>query len=94
MVGIIDYMFGTPDLEPTLSGKDVEIDYFATTDERSFHLSALPDWTRSVSRAHGPGLAASAILRAAGVVRSGVSYENIDLPALSAAGIPFADNPD
>jgi D-3-phosphoglycerate dehydrogenase len=34
------------------------------------------------------------LARCKGVVRYGVGYEKIDLPALSAAGIPFANNPD
>ncbi|WP_026282653.1 C-terminal binding protein [Rhizobium sp. 2MFCol3.1] len=95
VVGITDHMFGTPDLEAKLLGDEVEIDYFATTDETQFsperlaRLDALMVW--------GARLGASSIAhlaRCKGVVRYGVGYEKIDLPALSAAGIPFANNPD
>lgn len=95
VVGITDHMFGTPDLEAKLFGDAVEIDYFATTDETQFsperlaRLDALMVW--------GARLGARSIAhlaRCKGVVRYGVGYEKIDLPALSAAGIPFANNPD
>ncbi|MDR6903785.1 C-terminal binding protein [Rhizobium miluonense] len=95
VVGITDHMIGTPDLEAEVLGSDVEIDFFATTDETLFdadrlgRLDALLVWgarltSRSISRLH----------RCRGVVRYGVGYEKIDLAALANAGIPFANNPD
>ncbi|MBO9198539.1 C-terminal binding protein [Rhizobium sp. 16-449-1b] len=95
VVGITDHMFGTPDLEAKLLGDAVEIDYFATTDETQFsperlaRLDALMVWGARLEARSIAHLA-----RCKGVVRYGVGYEKIDLPALSAAGIPFANNPD
>ena len=95
MVGITDHMIGTPDLEADVLGDDVEIDFFASTDETSFTperlagLDALMVWGARL----GPSSIAH-LTRCRGVVRYGVGYEKIDLAALSAAGIPFANNPD
>jgi D-3-phosphoglycerate dehydrogenase len=95
VVGITDHMIGTPDLEAEVLGDDVEIDFFASTDEASFsperlaRLDALMVW--------GARLGAGSIAhlnRCRGVVRYGVGYEKIDLDALAGAGIPFANNPD
>lgn len=95
VVGITDHMIGAPDLEAEVLGADVEIDFFATTDETKFdparlaRLDALMVW--------GARLGAQSIkhlTRCEGVVRYGVGYEKIDLAALSSAGIPFANNPD
>ncbi len=95
VVGITDHMIGAPDLEADVLGTDVEIDFFATTDETNFdparlaRLDALMVW--------GARLGAQSIkhlTRCKGVVRYGVGYEKIDLAALSSAGIPFANNPD
>ncbi len=95
VVGVTDHMFGKPDLEAKVLGDDVEIDFFGSTDEGSFEpnrlarLDALLVWGARVgarSIAH--------LTRCRGVVRYGVGYEKIDLPALAAAGIPFANNPD
>ncbi|WP_246622175.1 hypothetical protein [Rhizobium laguerreae] len=36
VVGITDHMIGAPDLEAEVLGDDVEIDFFASTDEASF----------------------------------------------------------
>ncbi|MGR9556341.1 hypothetical protein ACU8MG_24675 (plasmid) [Rhizobium leguminosarum] len=41
VVGITDHMFGAPDLEAEVLGDDVEIDFFATTDETLFSPRAL-----------------------------------------------------
>lgn len=95
VVGITDHMIGSPDLEAEVLGQDVEIDFFATTDDTKFDpdrlakLDALMVWgarlgSRSISNLH----------RCRGVVRYGVGYEKIDLAALAKAGIPFANNPD
>ncbi len=95
IVGITDHMIGHPDLEAEVLGRDIEIDFFATTDEMLFdadrlaRLDALMVWgarltSRSISHLH----------RCRGVVRYGVGYEKIDLAALANAGIPFANNPD
>ncbi len=95
MVGITDHMIGTPDLEADVLGDDVEIDFFASTDEASFDpnrlrkIDALMVWGARL----GPGSIAH-LARCKGVVRYGVGYEKIDLAALKAAGIPFANNPD
>ncbi|MGO7427228.1 C-terminal binding protein, partial [Rhizobium ruizarguesonis] len=95
VVGITDHMFGAPDLEAEVLGDDVEIEFFASTDEASFdpdrlaRLDALMVWGArlgSRSIAH--------LSRCKGVVRYGVGYEKIDLSALADAGIPFANNPD
>ncbi|MDC9809322.1 C-terminal binding protein [Rhizobium binxianense] len=95
VVGITDHMIGTPDLEAEVLGKDVEIDFFATTDETLFaadrlaRLDALMVWGARLGRrsiAH--------LTRCRGVVRYGVGYEKIDIAALADAGIPFANNPD
>lgn len=95
VVGITDHMIGEPDLEADVLGSDVEIDFFASTDEASFapdrlaRLDALMVW--------GARLGAKSIshlTRCRGVVRYGVGYEKIDLTALAAAGIPLANNPD
>ncbi|WP_226951308.1 C-terminal binding protein [Rhizobium terrae] len=95
VVGITDHMIGTPDLEADVLGGDVEIDFFATTDETLFdadrlaRLDALMVWgARLTSRS------ISYLKRCRGVVRYGVGYEKIDLAALASAGIPFANNPD
>ncbi|XMS56565.1 hydroxyacid dehydrogenase (plasmid) [Rhizobium sp. SYY.PMSO] len=95
VVGITDHMIGRPDLEAKVLGNDVEIDFFATTDEDLFdadrlaRLDALMVWgarltSQSISR----------LRRCRGVVRYDVRYEKIDLAALANAGIPFANNPD
>lgn len=95
VVGITDHMIGEPDLEADVLGSDVEIDFFASTDETSFapdrlaRLDALMVWGARL----GPRSIAH-LTRCRGVVRYGVGYEKIDLPALAAAGIPFANNPD
>ncbi|MDS7596974.1 C-terminal binding protein [Agrobacterium tumefaciens] len=95
VVGITDHMIGIPDLEAEVLGPDVEIDFFASTDESTFtperlaRLDALLVWGArlgSVTIAH--------LNRCKGVVRYGVGYEKIDLDALDAANIPFANNPD
>lgn len=95
VVGITDHMIGMPDLEADVLGDDVEIDFFASTDETSFapdrlaRLDALLVWGARLGKksiAH--------LTRCKGVVRYGVGYEKIDLPALASAGIPFANNPD
>jgi D-3-phosphoglycerate dehydrogenase len=95
VVGITDHMIGTPDLEAEVLGPDVEIDFFASTDEARFdpdrlaRLDALMVWGARLTErsiAH--------LKRCKGVVRYGVGYEKIDLPALAEAGIPFANNPD
>ncbi|PKA42485.1 phosphoglycerate dehydrogenase family protein [Rhizobium sullae] len=92
-VGITDHMIGAPDLEADVLGDDVEIDFFASTDEASFapdrlaRLDALMVWGAPLGQksiAH--------LTRCRGVV--GVGYEKIDLAALGSAGIPFANNPD
>ncbi|OCJ43533.1 C-terminal binding protein [Agrobacterium rubi] len=94
VVGITDHMIGAPDLEAQVLGDDVEIDFFATTDETAFdpdrlaRLDALMVWGARL----GPKIAH--LTRCRGVVRYGVGYEKIDLAALVKAGIPFADNPD
>lgn len=88
-------MIGTPDLEAEVLGDDVEIDFFASTDEATFdparlaRLDALMVWGARL----GPR-SISHLARCKGVVRYGVGYEKIDLPALAEAGIPFANNPD
>ncbi|MGR9459202.1 C-terminal binding protein (plasmid) [Rhizobium leguminosarum] len=95
VVGITDHMFGAPDLEAEVLGDDVEIDFFATTDETLFsperlaRLDALMVWGARL----GPKSIAH-LSRCRGVVRYGVGYEKIDLSALADAGIPFANNPD
>ncbi len=95
VVGITDHMIGTPELEAETLGADVEIDFFASTDEGSFdpqrlaRLDALMVWGARLSERSVVHLT-----RCRGVVRYGVGYEKIDLPALAAAGIPFANNPD
>lgn len=95
VVGITDHMIGTPDLEAEILGEEVEIDFFASTDEASFEparlarLDALMVWGARL----GPTSIAR-LTRCKGVVRYGVGYEKIDTAALSAAGIPFANNPD
>lgn len=95
MVGVTDHMIDTPDLEADILGDDVEVDFFATTDESRFsperlaRLDALMVW--------GARLGARSIAhltRCRGVVRYGVGYEKIDVAALTKAGIPFANNPD
>jgi D-3-phosphoglycerate dehydrogenase len=95
VVGITDHMIGTPDLEAGILGDDVEIEFFASTDETSFspdrlaRLDALMVW--------GARLGENSIVhlsRCKGVVRYGVGYEKVDLAALARAGIPFANNPD
>ncbi|ARO34312.1 D-2-hydroxyacid dehydrogenase protein (plasmid) [Rhizobium sp. NXC14] len=95
VVGITDHMIGSPDLEAEVLGQDVEIDFFATTDETLFDpdrlakLDALMVWG---ARLGSPSI--SHLHRCRGVVRYGVGYEKIDLAALANAGIPFANNPD
>ncbi len=95
VVGITDHMIGTPDLEAEVLGKDLEIDFFATTDETLFapdrlaRLDALMVWGARL----GPRSIAH-LSRCRGVVRYGVGYEKIDIAALAGAGIPFANNPD
>ncbi len=95
VVGITDHMIGEPDLEADVLGGDVEIDFFASTDETSFapgrlaRLDALMVWGARL----GPRSIAH-LARCKGVVRYGVGYEKIDRAALAAAGIPFANNPD
>jgi phosphoglycerate dehydrogenase-like enzyme len=95
VVGITDHMNGLPDLEAEVLGDDVEIDFFATTDEsgldpdRLSRLDALMVWSARL----GPR-SIGHLRRCKGVVRYGVGYEKIDLAALDAAGIPFANNPD
>lgn len=95
VVGITDHMIGQPDLEAELLGDGVEIDFFDTTDEARFdparlaRLDALMVWGARL----GPASIAH-LHRCRAVVRYGVGYEKIDLPALAAAGIPFANNPD
>ncbi|MFB9791118.1 D-3-phosphoglycerate dehydrogenase [Shinella granuli] len=95
VVGITDHMIGAPDLEAGVLGDDVEIDFFASTDEASFtpdrlaRLDALMVWGARL----GPKSIAH-LTRCKGVVRYGVGYEKIDLHALAEAGIPFANNPD
>ncbi|MDK4743005.1 C-terminal binding protein [Rhizobium sp. CNPSo 3464] len=95
VVGITDHMIGTPNLEAEILGDDVEIEFFATTDEASFEperlarLDALMVWGARL----GPTSIAH-LSRCRGVVRYGVGYEKIDLLALAAARIPFANNPD
>lgn len=95
VVGITDHMIGTPDLEADVLGEDVEIDFFASTDETRFdaerlaRLDALMVWGARL----GPKSIAH-LTRCKGVVRYGVGYEKIDLSALKRAGIPFANNPD
>lgn len=95
VVGITDHMIGEPDIEADMLGADVEIDFFGTTDEAAFNpdrlarLDALMVWGARI----GPRSVAH-LSRCRGVVRYGVGYEKIDLPALAAAGIPFANNPD
>jgi phosphoglycerate dehydrogenase-like enzyme len=95
VVGITDHMLGTPDLEAEILGGNVEIDFFATTDEARFpperlaRLDALMVWGARL----GPNSIAH-LGRCRGVVRYGVGYEKIDLAALANAGIPFANNPD
>ncbi|APO79673.1 D-2-hydroxyacid dehydrogenase protein (plasmid) [Rhizobium etli 8C-3] len=95
VVGITDHMIGSPDLEAEVLGDDVEIDFFASTDEASFapdrlaRLDALMVWGARL----GPKII-SHMTRCRGVVRYGVGYEKIDLTALDSAGIPFANNPD
>ncbi len=95
VVGITDHMIGEPDLEADLLGNDVEIDFFASSDETSFvpdrlaRLDALMVWGARL----GPKSIAH-LTRCRGVVPYGVGYEKIDLSALAAAGIPFANNPD
>lgn len=95
VVGITDHMIGVPDLEADVLGSNIEIDFFASTDEATFiperlaRLDALMVW--------GARLSSSTIAhlsRCKGVVRYGVGYEKIDLSALAAANIPFANNPD
>jgi phosphoglycerate dehydrogenase-like enzyme len=95
LVGVTDHMFGTPDLEAKVLGDDVDIDFFGSIDEGSYdpdrlaRLDALLVWgARITSRS------IAQLKRCRGVVRYGVGYEKIDLPALAAAGIPFANNPD
>ena len=95
VVGITDHMIGSPDLEADVLGDDVEIDFFASSDETSFatdrlaRLDALMVWGARL----GPRSIAH-LTRCKGVVRYGVGYEKIDLLALAKAGIPFANNPD
>ncbi|NKM58815.1 C-terminal binding protein [Rhizobium anhuiense] len=95
VVGITDHMIGSPDLEAEMLGREVEIDFFATTDETLFaadrlaRLDALMVWGARL----GPRSIAH-LTRCRGVVRYGVGYEKIDIEALAAAGIPFANNPD
>ena len=95
VVGITDHMIGAPDLEAEVLGDDVEIDFFASTDERSFapdrlaRLDALMVWGARLG-----GKSIDHLARCRGVVRYGVGYEKIDLAALAKAGIPFANNPD
>ncbi|TNM61878.1 C-terminal binding protein [Aliirhizobium smilacinae] len=95
VVGITDHMIGMPDLEAEVLGDDVEIDFFASADETSFapdrltRLDALMVWGARLGEQSIRHLA-----RCKGVVRYGVGYEKIDLAALDAAGIPFANNPD
>ncbi|MNH89818.1 putative 2-hydroxyacid dehydrogenase [compost metagenome] len=95
VVGITDHMIGRPDLEAEVLGDDVEIDFFASTDETSFdpgrlaRLDALMVWGARL----GPKTI-NHLTRCKGVVRYGVGYEKIELAALAAAGIPFANNPD
>ncbi len=95
VVGITDHVIGSPDLEVEVLGREVEIDFFATTDETLFaadrlaRLDALMVWGARL----GPRSIAH-LTRCRGVVRYGVGYEKIDIEALAAAGIPFANNPD
>ncbi|MFT4149426.1 MAG: C-terminal binding protein [Paracoccaceae bacterium] len=95
VVGITDHMIGQPDLEAEILGDGIEIDFFDTVDEarldpaRLARVDALMVWGARLGPASIRHLA-----RCRGVVRYGVGYEKIDLPALTAAGIPFANNPD
>lgn len=95
VVGITDHMIGSPDLEADILGDEVEIDFFASTDEATFdpsrlaRLDALMVWGARL----GPRSITS-LARCRGVVRYGVGYEKIDIAALARAGIPFANNPD
>ena len=95
VVGVTDHMIGSPDLEAEVLGSDVEIDFFASTDEASFdparlaRLDALLVWGARIGARTVEHLS-----RCRAVVRYGVGYEKIDLAALTGAGIPFANNPD
>lgn len=88
-------MIGRPDLEADILGQDVDIDFFATTDEtqllpdRLARLDALMVWGAQLGKDSIPHLS-----RCKGVVRYDVGYEKIDIPSPTAAGIPFANNPD
>ncbi|WP_455873332.1 hypothetical protein [Rhizobium yanglingense] len=60
VVGITDHMIGAPDLEADVLGDDVEIDFFASTDEASFapdrlaRLDALMVGAHSLERKASP----------------------------------------
>ncbi|MDB5658103.1 MAG: D-2-hydroxyacid dehydrogenase protein [Cypionkella sp.] len=95
VVGITDHMIGQPDLEASILGDAVEIDFFDTTDETLFdparlaRLDALMVWGARL----GPR-SINHLSRCRGVVRYGVGYEKIDVAALTHADIRFANNPD
>ncbi len=95
VVGITDHMIGRPDLEAEVLGDRIAIDFFDTLDEsrldpaRLAQVDALMVWGCRLT-----GRSISHLARCRGVVRYGVGYEKIDVEGLTAAGIPFANNPD
>ena len=94
-VGITDHMMGGPTLETEILADIADIDFFDTRDESAFgedrlsRVDALLVWGAPLGEAGIRHLG-----RCRAVVRYGVGYDRIDVVALEAAGIPFANNPD
>ena len=95
VVGVTDHMMPPLDLEAEALGPDVEIDFLDARREadldpaRLARLDALLVWSVPVTGRSIPHLTRCGV-----VVRFGVGYDKVDVAALTAAGIPFANNPD
>ncbi|WP_448192026.1 C-terminal binding protein [Azospirillum sp. sgz301742] len=94
-VGVTDHMMPPLDLEAEALGADVEIDFLDVRREedldpaRLARLDALLVWSVPVT-----ARSIRHLTRCGAVVRFGVGYDKVDVSALTAAGIPFANNPD
>lgn len=95
LVGVTDHVMPPLDIEAAALGPDVEIDFFDARREedidpdRLARLDALLVWSIPIGMRSVANLTRCRL-----VVRFGVGYDKVDVAALTAAGIPFANNPD
>ena len=95
VVGVTDHMIPPLDQEAAALGPGVEIDFLDARREedldpaRLARLDALLVWSVPVTARSIAHLGRCRL-----VVRFGVGYDKVDVAALTAAGIPFANNPD